>query len=55
MSVNNDTQIIFNAEDFKTFNTEDLLTQCLHFEMIRTITSSCVPNLDSAPSSTQVV
>ena len=29
----------------------DLLTQCLYFIMLRTVSSLCVPNFDSAPSS----
>ena len=29
----------------------DLLTQCIYFKMLRTMSSLCVPNFDSAPSS----
>ena len=29
----------------------DLLTQYLYFKMLRTMSSLCVPNFDSAPSS----
>ena len=31
--------------------TRDLLTQYLHFKMLRTMSSSCERNFDSAPSS----